>query len=153
MPSSVSRFSSPALLVVDMQNDFVREGAPMEVPDARASLESHRRLISCFRGIGAPVVYTKFLATDTPSLLWLWSPKCEPPTSRMHRRGSRDLPRARRPRSRKIRVREFSRHWTVRPVTRDARCFACCHRYRHPDLRRGNRSRGVSPWLCHHPGC
>jgi nicotinamidase-related amidase len=85
MPFSVSRFSSPALLVVDMQNDFVREGAPMEVPDARASLESHRRLIACFRGIDTPVIYTKFLATDTPSLLWLWSPKCEPPTSACRR--------------------------------------------------------------------
>jgi nicotinamidase-related amidase len=81
MPVSVSRFASPALLVVDMQNDFVRDGAPMEVPDARATFEGHRRLIACFRSIGAPVVYTKFLATTEPSLLWVWSPQCEPPTS------------------------------------------------------------------------
>jgi nicotinamidase-related amidase len=85
MPFSVFRFASPALLVVDMQNDFVREGAPMEVPDARASLQSHRRLITCFRRIGAPVIYTKFLATDSPSLLWMWSPQCEPPTSACRR--------------------------------------------------------------------
>ena len=31
-----------ALLVVDMQNDFVREGAPQEVPDARTTIPVSR---------------------------------------------------------------------------------------------------------------
>lgn len=69
-----------ALLVVDMQNDFVREGAPLEVPDARDTIAAQRRLIETFRAAGRPVVYTKFLATAEPSLLWTWSPECEPPT-------------------------------------------------------------------------
>jgi nicotinamidase-related amidase len=32
---SIDRFANPALVVVDMQNDFVRVGAPLEVPEAR----------------------------------------------------------------------------------------------------------------------
>jgi tetratricopeptide (TPR) repeat protein len=43
-------------------------------------IAAHRRLIATFRRIGAPVVYTKFLATPEPSLLWRWSPQCAPPT-------------------------------------------------------------------------
>ena len=75
-----TRFVAPALLVVDMQNDFVRAGAPLEVADARATFDAHRHLIDAFRKLGAPVVYTKFLATPEPSLLWRWSPQCAPPT-------------------------------------------------------------------------
>lgn len=75
------RLEAPALVVVDMQNDFVRTGAPLEVPDARATIAAHRRLIAAFRRIGAPVVYTRFIATPEPSLLWNWSPQCAPPLS------------------------------------------------------------------------
>lgn len=80
-----TRFDAPALCIVDMQNDFVREGAPLEVPDARATFAAHRLLIAAFRRIGAPVVYTRFLATPEPSLLWRWSPQCAPPTLCCHR--------------------------------------------------------------------
>lgn len=79
-----TRFAAPALLIVDMQNDFVRAGAPLEVADARATLDVHRHLIEAFRRLGAPVVYTKFLATPEPSLLWRWSPQCAPPTLCCH---------------------------------------------------------------------
>jgi len=80
-----TRFAAPALLIVDMQNDFVRLGAPLEVPDARATFDVHQRLIKRFRDLGAPVVYTKFLATPEPSLLWRWSPQCAPPTLCCHK--------------------------------------------------------------------
>ena len=71
---------NPALIVVDMQNDFVRVGAPLEVPDARATIDAHRALIACFRAAGRPIVFTRFLSTTYPSLLWNWSPVCAPPT-------------------------------------------------------------------------
>ena len=80
-----TRFVAPALLVVDMQNDFVRTGAPLEVPAARATFDAHRYLLDAFRKLGAPVVYTKFLATPQPSLLWRWSPQCAPPTLCCHK--------------------------------------------------------------------
>lgn len=74
------RLQHPALIVVDMQNDFVRQGAPLEVPDARATIAVHQRLIEAARVRGMPVVYTKFLSHPEYYLLWEWSPQCRPPT-------------------------------------------------------------------------
>ncbi|MCL2526471.1 MAG: cysteine hydrolase [Coriobacteriia bacterium] len=47
-----------ALLVIDMQNDFVREGAIMEVPDAKTQLEGIAGLIESCRTQDIPVIYT-----------------------------------------------------------------------------------------------
>lgn len=69
-----------ALVIVDMQNDFVRRGAPLEVPDARDTIAAHRALLVAFRNRGWPVVYTRFLSRPEPNLLWNWSPQCRPPT-------------------------------------------------------------------------
>jgi nicotinamidase-related amidase len=74
------RVADPALLIVDMQNDFVRAGAPLEVPDARATIPVQRRLIDAFRSRGRPVVYTRFLSYEADCLMWLWSPECHPDT-------------------------------------------------------------------------
>jgi nicotinamidase-related amidase len=74
------RLHRPALLVVDMQNDFVRVGAPLEVPDARATIPVHRELIAGFRRHGRPIVYTKFITWPHECLMWQWSPECRPPT-------------------------------------------------------------------------
>lgn len=74
------RVADPALLVVDMQNDFVRAGAPLEVPDARATIPAQRRLLEAFRARSLPVVYTRFLSLEEDNLLWLWSPECHPDT-------------------------------------------------------------------------
>ena len=46
-----------ALLVIDMLNDFVREGAPLEVPSTRAILPALRTEIEAARSEGRPVVY------------------------------------------------------------------------------------------------
>ena len=72
--------SSPALVVVDMQNDFVRVGAPAEVPDARDTIPANRRLVDAFRAAGRPVVFTKFIAGPQRTLMWNWSPVIAPPT-------------------------------------------------------------------------
>lgn len=74
------RVPSPALIVVDMQNDFVRKGAPMEVPDARGTIAPILRLISHFRQAGRPIVFTRFVSGESENLLWLWSQQCQPPT-------------------------------------------------------------------------
>jgi nicotinamidase-related amidase len=71
--------STTALIVVDMQNDFVREGAPLEVPDARATIDAHRRLLDRFRGDGRPVVFTRFIAGPKRTLIWNWSAVLAPP--------------------------------------------------------------------------
>jgi nicotinamidase-related amidase len=70
---------STALLVVDMQNDFVRVGAPLEVPDARETIDVHRELLEWFRERKRPVVFTRFVAGPTPTLMWKWSPVIAPP--------------------------------------------------------------------------
>ncbi len=71
---------NPALLIVDMQNDFVRQDAPLQVPDALGTIPPHLALIAAFRERSRPVIYTKFISSRTPSLGWIWSPECEPHT-------------------------------------------------------------------------
>jgi len=64
-----------ALVIVDMQNDFVREGAAMEVPDARKTIPAIQDLIGMARQHGMPVIYTKFVAGPKRTFLWEWSPQ------------------------------------------------------------------------------
>ena len=85
-------YSRPALVIVDMQNDFVRQGAPMEVPDARNTIEQNKQLLELCRKAGIPVIFTRFIATDDPSLLWNWSPKIAPPLYACKRGYQRSYP-------------------------------------------------------------
>jgi nicotinamidase-related amidase len=71
--------TTTALVIVDMQNDFVRVGAPMEVPDARATIATHQQLLEVWRRRQAPVIYTKFIAGPRRTLMWNWSPQLAPP--------------------------------------------------------------------------
>lgn len=75
----VDRLARPALLIVDMQNDFVRMGAPLEVPQARDTIPVHRKLIAFCREREIPILYTKFLAGPGRMLIWEWSPVLAPP--------------------------------------------------------------------------
>ena len=47
-----------ALIVVDMENDFVALGAPFETPAGRAMLPRLKRALACCRECGIPVIYT-----------------------------------------------------------------------------------------------
>ena len=76
---AVDQWRNPALVIVDMQNDFVREGAPMEVPDARQTIPQHQQLLAFFRQAALPIIYTRFLAGPKRTLMWEWSPQLEPP--------------------------------------------------------------------------
>ena len=46
-----------AMIVVDMQNDFVREGAPLEIPHVRAMVPRLNRLLDVCRTHQIPVIY------------------------------------------------------------------------------------------------
>ena len=81
----VDRWAHPALLIVRMQNDCVRLGAPMEVPDARATIPLHRQLIAFCRSAGIPIIYTRFVAASQRTLLWEWAPQLDPPTCAFRR--------------------------------------------------------------------
>ena len=76
---TIDRFANPALLIVDMQNDFVRVGAPLEVPDSRATIPVHQALLNICRELDIPVIYTKFIAGPKWTLVWEWSPMHAPP--------------------------------------------------------------------------
>ena len=75
------RLSSSAFLIVDMQNDFVRVGAPLEVPDTRRTIAPILEVARRFRRAGRPVVYTRFVAGPEETLLWKWSPQIYPPVN------------------------------------------------------------------------
>ncbi|MDO6962522.1 isochorismatase family protein [Rhizobium alvei] len=53
-----------ALIVVDMQRDFVDAGAIMEVPMARAMVPTMARLITACRAASVPVLYTRHILSD-----------------------------------------------------------------------------------------
>ena len=78
-PPFVLEPGKTGLIVVDMQNDFVRAGAPQEVPDARKTLPNLQRLIRRFRLAGDLIVYTKYVTGPKETLVWTWSPECAPP--------------------------------------------------------------------------
>lgn len=59
--SFVLRSGKTALVIVDMQNDFVREGAPQEVPAARDTSPAIQKLLQRFREAAELVVYTKYV--------------------------------------------------------------------------------------------
>jgi nicotinamidase-related amidase len=70
-------FEKAALIVIDLQNDFVRQGAPMEVVDARTTLPRIGQLIEAARIKNLPIIYTKFMTGPQKTLLWDWSPQIE----------------------------------------------------------------------------
>jgi nicotinamidase-related amidase len=72
--------SAAALLVVDLQNDFVREGAPQEVPDARATLPVVKALLEACRDGRVPVMFTRYTSGPHAAHLAWFSPECCPPT-------------------------------------------------------------------------
>lgn len=48
-----------ALIVVDMQNDFVKEGGTLVVPDAEETIPAIQSLLALARGSGMKVVFTQ----------------------------------------------------------------------------------------------
>lgn len=80
-----------ALIVIDMQNAFVAEGAPFETPGARAMIPRLERLVQLARTAEIPVVWTqsdhrppygglmlrKFPAIAEERILWQGEPSFE----------------------------------------------------------------------------
>lgn len=50
-----------ALIIVDMQNEFVRDGGLFQTKSAKATFDTNKKLIEFFRKNGIPVVYTKMI--------------------------------------------------------------------------------------------
>jgi len=60
--------SKTALIIVDMQNEFVREGGALYVEDAKKTIENHRRLITVCRNKKIPIFYIKYITPQAPTI-------------------------------------------------------------------------------------
>lgn len=65
-----------AVIVVDMQNDFVKEGGTLVVPDAAATIPQIRRLLERARGAGARIVYTQDTHFEGDPEWQIWPEHC-----------------------------------------------------------------------------
>ena len=61
-----------ALVVVDMQNDFVKEGGSLVVPDAEATIPAIRALLDLARQSGMKVVFTQDTHTEGDPEWEIW---------------------------------------------------------------------------------
>ena len=61
-----------ALIVVDMQNDFVKEGGSLVVPDAEGTIPVIRGLLESARGSGMKVVFTQDTHTEGDPEWGIW---------------------------------------------------------------------------------
>ncbi len=68
--------SRTALIVVDMQNDFVKEGGTLVVPDAEGTIPAIRRLLELARGSGMKVVFTQDTHTEGDPEWRIWPEHC-----------------------------------------------------------------------------
>jgi len=60
-PAFVPEKGKTALIVVDMQNDFVRDGGILQTKAAKATLGANRKLIDYFHANKMPVIYTRLV--------------------------------------------------------------------------------------------
>ena len=65
-----------ALIVVDMQNDFVKEGGSLVVPAASETIPNIRRLLDSARQAGAHIVYTQDTHFDGDREWEMWPEHC-----------------------------------------------------------------------------
>lgn len=61
-----------ALVVIDMQNDFVKEGGTLVVPDAEATIPAIRDLLSLARDSGMKVVFSQDTHTEGDPEWAIW---------------------------------------------------------------------------------
>jgi nicotinamidase-related amidase len=60
----ILRRGKTALVVVDLQNEFVRDGGLIQVKEAKATLDTNKKLIEFVREHAMPVIYTKMSLHD-----------------------------------------------------------------------------------------
>jgi nicotinamidase-related amidase len=65
-----------ALIIVDMQNDFVKEGGTLVVPDAGATIPNIQQLSTNARSAGVHVAYTQDTHFDNDPEWAIWPEHC-----------------------------------------------------------------------------
>jgi nicotinamidase-related amidase len=66
--------ATTALVVVDMQHDFVSDGGALQVPDAAATVPAIAGLVRRFRAAGARIVFTQDTHRDGDPEFAIWPP-------------------------------------------------------------------------------
>lgn len=66
--------ATTALIVVDMQHDFVSDGGSLQVPDAQATVPTIAELVRRFRAAGARIVFTQDTHRDGDPEFRIWPP-------------------------------------------------------------------------------
>jgi ureidoacrylate peracid hydrolase len=74
-----------AHVVIDLQNGFMEEGAPVEVPVAREIVPNVNAISRALRASGGLVVFLRFTTPDDPSSWSAFYARSSPHTARMHR--------------------------------------------------------------------
>ena len=59
LPNAKINASNTALLVIDMENDFVAAGAVQETPGGRAIIPAINQLIDWARGLKIPIIFSR----------------------------------------------------------------------------------------------
>jgi len=67
-----------ALIIVDMQNDFVRKGAPFYLQGCNEVIHNVQKILYACRKAHIPVVFLKFTAGPKETLIWTWSKPLHP---------------------------------------------------------------------------
>jgi len=78
-----------ALVVVDMQNDFVRKGAPFFLEGCNEAIPNVQKVLEACREMQVPVVFLKFTAGPEQTLIWTWSKPLHPPDKACWKGGRR----------------------------------------------------------------
>jgi nicotinamidase-related amidase len=66
-----------ALIIIDMQNDFIKEGGSLVVPSAKDTISNIKHLIDSFRKVNSHVVYTQDTHFDGDKEWEIWPEHCK----------------------------------------------------------------------------
>ncbi len=68
------------LIIVDMQNEFVREGGALCIEDAKKTIENHQKLIGLCHKKKIPIFFIKYITPQAPTIWRRFASKfTEPP--------------------------------------------------------------------------
>jgi nicotinamidase-related amidase len=66
-----------ALIIIDMQNDFIKEGGSLVVPSAEETISNIKHLIDSFRKVNSHVIYTQDTHFEGDKEWQIWPEHCK----------------------------------------------------------------------------
>ena len=144
-----------ALVVIDMQNDFVRQDAPYESPAAREMIDDLNRLIGACRAHDIPIIFTAHAhrsdGSDLGAVKHIHPLTAEGPGAQGRHGRRAAVPEGRRrrhrPRPREAPVQRLLRHRPRAPAAQPRGRHADHRRRRHQRVLRVDDARRLLPGL------